>query len=161
QQLALVASQEESAKDLAISVSSVMESILEASHLVGRYIILGSNETIKTLHEHGDMATEEIARLRKVLQDNPEAIKRVDKLESDISKVMTTLDESFSMVDSGDRPGGIDHMRDLKGSLPALKADMVEVRRFIDQKAKTSLYETRRQSQAIQQMTCAALSINI
>jgi signal transduction histidine kinase len=157
------AARETHAKQVVQSLNSLMNCIMDASRFVGLQVLKHDEEVPSIIEFHKTVAVvpDEITNLRRLLKDDPQALKTVDKLEVESNGAIRILDEVFSRLESGDKVVGVTKLRELKPAIGDLSKDLEVLREQSGRVAETSLRSQQKSREIMRQLLYAGLGFNI
>ena len=145
QQVEAGAQREHRAREAVASLNSLYERIVEISRLLGAYVVLKqSGPTIEMSHQLMAPIPEDIANLREQLQSDGAAMNEVNKLDKEITTAVRIVNDTFSLMENGDRISGLQRLKELKNSIPNLSEQLNNLRGKCNRVADDSFDDQRR-----------------
>lgn len=154
---------EQHAKQVVESLNSLMHCVMDASKFVAAYIVVSKGEppSLDAYRQAVAPIPGELTNLRLLLKGDSAALKNVEKLSAETNAAMTVLDEVFSQVESGDRLGGMRHLRDLRAAIVELSHELEGLRQESGNIAQASPAIQARERQQIKFILYAGMVLNI
>lgn len=129
---------EHKAHEAYASLNSLYERIGDISKVVGMYVVMRqSGPGITMYHQLVASVPQDLANLRLQLKSSPDAVAKIDELDTEITNDLRKVNEVVMLMENGDRIGALQHLKDLK-SIPHLLELLADMRGKCEQDAYES-----------------------
>lgn len=156
-----LATREHQAREAMASLNSIYERLTESSKLVALIFTRNGNASVNSLHELTAPIPGDLSNLRKMLAHDQKAMESLDRLDRDLNASLRILDEVFSQVESGDRIGAIQRLRDLKHAIPDLTDQLNQLRSSCNLDAGYQFDQQRKERRSLVAVLGYMIAFNI